>query len=168
MKRYFNHCILFLLTAPLLTLVSCGETAEKPLTCHIEISCASILDHPGLLDPDKNELVPADGLLAAGECAFAEGDSVFDALSAFTREKKLHLEFAKTPVSGSAYIEGLCNLYEFDAGPLSGWMYSVNGVFPNYSCSSYTLSAGDTVVWLYSCELGAEIGAAGISQVSEP
>lgn len=39
----------------------------------------------------------------------------------------------------SAYIEGINNLYEFDCGSLSGWMYKVNEWFPNYGCSRYVL-----------------------------
>ena len=50
-------------------------------------------------------------------------------------------------------------MYEFDAGELSGWMYRVNGVFPNKGCSAYTLSDGDVVEWLYTCDLGKDIGA---------
>ncbi len=38
----------------------------------------------------------------------------------------------------SYYVEGIGNLYEFDCGKESGWMYKVNGRFPNYGCSSYT------------------------------
>ncbi len=51
------------------------------------------------------------------------------------------------------------NLYEFDCGELSGWMYSVNGVWPDYGCSGYTLHDGDTVVWSYTCDLGRDVGA---------
>ncbi len=42
----------------------------------------------------------------------------------------------------SYYVEGIGNLYEFDCGSESGWMCKVNGWFPNYGCSSYTLSDG--------------------------
>ena len=30
----------------------------------------------------------------------------------------------------SYYVEGIGNLYEFDCGSESGWMYKVNGWFP--------------------------------------
>jgi len=59
----------------------------------------------------------------------------------------------------SYYIEGIGNLYEFDCGPESGWMYKVNGWFPNFGCSSYPLSDGDNIVWCYTCNgLGADVG----------
>jgi len=63
-----------------------------------------------------------------------------------------------TPVYQSAYIEGIGNLYEFDGGPTSGWMYSVNGAYPNCGSSAYVLQNGDTVCWRYTCALGADIG----------
>lgn len=51
------------------------------------------------------------------------------------------------------------HLYEFDCGNESGWMYKVNGWFPNYGCSSYYLEDGDVIVWTYSCKgLGADVG----------
>lgn len=58
----------------------------------------------------------------------------------------------------SAYIEGIHNLYEFDVGELSGWMYSVNDWFPNYGCSRYQLQDGDVVEWVYTCDLGEDVG----------
>ena len=57
------------------------------------------------------------------------------------------MEFEDTPMYNSAYIEGINNLYEFDCGELSGWMYKVNGWFPNYGCSRYQLKEGDTIEW---------------------
>ena len=68
------------------------------------------------------------------------------------------MEFSVTPIYDSAYIEGIANLYEFDCGELSGWMYRVNGWFPNYGCSRYVLQDGDTVEWLYTCDLGEDVG----------
>ena len=55
-------------------------------------------------------------------------------------------------------IELVNNLYEFDCGSLSGWMYKVNEWFPNYGCSRYVLKNGDDVVWCYTCNLGYDVG----------
>lgn len=57
-----------------------------------------------------------------------------------------------------AYVEGINNLYEFDCGQLSGWMYNVNGWFPNYGCSKYTVQDGDVINWVYTCNLGKDVG----------
>ena len=132
-------------------------SAEKH--CTISISCASILDHMDWLDPAKTALIPENGwILGSTELTFTEGESVFDVLLRVCTEKKIHMEFEETPMYQSAYIEGIYNIYEFDCGELSGWMYSVNGWFPNYGCSRYTLSDGDVIRWIYTCELGDDVG----------
>ena len=56
-------------------------------------------------------------------------------------------------------MEGIDNLYEFDCGQQSGWLYRVNGYSPGYSSSQYVLSDGDQVEWLYTCDLGQDVGA---------
>ena len=111
------------------------------------------------LNAEKADLIPADGvLLAPTAVEFTEGESIFDVLKRVCRENKIHMEFSETPVYQSAYIEGIGNLYEFDCGEGSGWMYRVNGEFPNYGCSRYTLADGDTVEWVYTCDFGADVG----------
>lgn len=132
--------------------------AEAPL-CTLSISCATLLDHLDQLDEGKADLVPADGwVLAPTQVNFQEGESVFQLLQRTCREQGIHLESSSTPLYGSAYIEGIHNLYEFDCGELSGWVYSVNGWFPNYGCSQYTLQEGDEVAWRYTCNLGGDVG----------
>ena len=129
------------------------------LTCTVSISCAAILENFDRLNAEKADLIPADGvLLAPTAVEFTEGENVFDVLKRVCRENKIHMEFSETPVYQSAYIEGIGNLYEFDCGEGSGWMYRVNGEFPNYGCSRYTLADGDTVEWVYTCDFGADVG----------
>ena len=128
-------------------------------TCTISIECKTILDHMDWLDPEKVELVPEDGIiLAPVTVTFYEGESVFNVLQRTCRQNGIHMEFENTPMYNSAYIEGIHNLYEFDCGELSGWMYSVNGWFPNYGCSRYALQAGDVIRWVYTCDLGYDVG----------
>ena len=137
------------------------EKAPEVSLCTISISCATILNHMDWLDPDKTELVPTDGwLLPATQAEFHEGESVFDVLQRVCRDNGIHMEFSNTPMYNSAYIEGIGNLYEFDCGEQSGWMYAVNGWFPNYGCSRYALKDGDTVKWVYTCDYGKDVGGA--------
>ena len=110
-------------------------------------------------DPEKVELVPADGwILQPMTVTFYEGESVFNVLQRTCKQQKIHMEFSNTPIYNSAYIEGIHNLYEFDVGNLSGWMYKVNGWFPNYGCSRYQLKDGDVIEWVYTCDLGYDVG----------
>ena len=38
-------------------------------------------------------------------------------------------------------------------------LYLVNGVSPGYSASEYTLKPGDRVEWVYTCDMGQDVGA---------
>ena len=128
--------------------------------CTITIRCNTILDNMGNLTAGKDKYVPSNGIiLATSTVEFAEGETVFDVLQRVCSYAGIHLEYSYTPLYESYYIEGINHLYEFDCGPQSGWMYKVNGWFPNYGCSSYTLKDGDNIVWDYTCNgLGADVG----------
>lgn len=133
--------------------------SDTELTCTLSVRCDTILHNIDLLDKEKIELVPKDGIIyAEKEVIFYEGESVFNLLMREMKQNKIHVEFVNTPIYNSAYIEGIANLYEFDCRELSGWMYKVNGWFPNYGCSRYQLKAGDKVEWIYTCDLGRDIG----------
>ena len=135
------------------------EIGDEEWTCTLSVSCATILDNMDLCDPEKWELVPEDGwILKPMTVTFAENESVFNVLQRTLKEQGIHMEFEYTPAYHTAYIEGINNLYEFDVGEHSGWMYSVNGWFPIYGCSRYRLQDGDVVEWKYTCDLGNDIG----------
>lgn len=133
--------------------------SDTAYICTISISCASILDNMDWLDPEKVELVPEDGwILEPTQVTFYEGESVFNVLQRTCKQQGIHMEFENTPMYNSAYIEGIHNLYEFDCGELSGWMYKVNEWFPNYGCNRYQLQDGDVICWVYTCNLGVDVG----------
>lgn len=132
---------------------------DTSLTCTISISCATILDNMELCAENKRPLVPSDGvILPTTSVTFSEGESVYDVLQSVCRSYNIHMESSWTPLYNSAYIEGINNLYEFDVGNESGWMYKVNGWFPNYGCSRYQVQNGDTICFVYTCDLGADVG----------
>ena len=128
-------------------------------TCTLSITCGTILNNMDLCDPDKAAFVPSNGvILGTTTFSFSAGESVFDLLQRVCRDYGIHLEASWTPDYNSAYVEGIANLYEFDVGSGSGWMYRVNGWFPNYGCSQYVLKQGDVVEWCYTCDLGRDLG----------
>ena len=130
-------------------------------TCTIEIRCDTILNNMQDLTPGLDVYVPDNGvILPATTVSFAAGETVFDVLNRICQERNIQIEYSYTPLYGSYYIEGINHLYEFDCGQQSGWMYKVNGWFPNYGCSSYDLEGGETIVWCYTCKgLGTDVGA---------
>lgn len=125
----------------------------------LSVSCRTILNNMELLDPDKKDMVPEDGVIyGEREVSFNPGESVFDLVLREMKNNKIHMEFSMTPIYNSAYIEGINNIYEFDCGEGSGWMYRVNGWYPNYGLSRYILEEGDQVEMIYTCDLGRDIG----------
>lgn len=135
------------------------EPDPETFTVTLSVRCDTILQNRDKLKPEKLALLPENGVLfAAKEVTVNRGESVFHLLQREMKRAKIHLEFENTPLYQSAYIEGIGNLYEYDCGEQSGWMYRVNGVFPGYGCSKYQLKAGDVVEWVYTCDLGRDVG----------
>ncbi|MBO5343674.1 MAG: DUF4430 domain-containing protein [Ruminococcus sp.] len=131
---------------------------DKAFTCTFSIECSTILNNLNDLEADKREIVPSNGIiLPPTVVTFYEGESVFDVLQRVCKENNIHMEASWTPVYNSAYVEGINNLYEFDCGNLSGWMYCVDGWYPNYGCSRYQLKDGETVEFRYTCDLGKDV-----------
>lgn len=133
------------------------QEKEKALTCTLSVRCDNLLNNMDKLADEKKALVPRDGVIFAPQTVtFYEGETVFNVLQREMKKHRIHMEFVMAPVYRSAYIEGIANLYEFDCGGLSGWVYRVNGITPRYGCSLYTLHDGDAVEWVYTCDLGRD------------
>ena len=136
-----------------------GSSGSSGGTCTISINCSTILSNMDNLPAEKEEFVPSDGwILKSTKVSYSAGESVHDVLQRVCKDKGIHMESSFTPAYDSAYVEGINQIYEFDCGELSGWMYSVNGWFPNYGCSKYTVSDGDVIEWVYTCDLGKDVG----------
>lgn len=90
--------------------------------------------------------------LNADQVEIKDGDMVIDVLKRDLQSRGMALSYRGT--GGGVYVKGINGLFEFDKGPLSGWLYRVNGVFPNYSCGSYPVKSGDVIDWLYTEDLG--------------
>jgi hypothetical protein len=62
-------------------------------------------------------------------------------------------------ITAEGYVYSIGGLSERDVGAKSGWVYSVNGVWPQVGCKSYKLKAGDRIAWRYTLNLGKDVGA---------
>ena len=148
--------------APAVPQTAAPPVTERPVTAvpataadtvTISINCATILDNMDRLREGKAPFVPSDGsILPVTAMELHEGDTVYDVLSAACRKFDIQMEHTET-IYG-IYIEGINQLYEKDCGPLSGWMYRVNGELVNASANQYTLKKGDAVEWVYTCSMG--------------
>lgn len=75
----------------------------------------------------------------------ASGTTVYDALVA--------TGVAFSEKNGN-YIDSIGGIAEKQCGSGSGWMYSVDGVFPGKSAMKYTLEGGEVIVWAYTVNTG--------------
>ncbi len=133
------------------------EEPEKNI-CILSVRCDTILENIDKLKKEKIPLIPSDGVIYAEcEVEFALGESVFDVLLREMQRNKIHMEFNETPAYKTAYIEGINNLYEFDCGELSGWIYRVNGEIQSKGCSKCILQNGDRIEWIYTCDFGRDL-----------
>ena len=143
-----------------------SDTVSEALTdsdslnvCTFSVDCSTVFQNLDSVDEAIIALLPENGaIFPAEEVAFNEGESVSDLLRRLCDERGIALETTTAPVYGSVYVEGIASLYEFDAGSGSGWMYRVNGEFPNYGASAYKIAPGDRIEWVYTCDFGDDVG----------
>ncbi|MER1998297.1 MAG: DUF4430 domain-containing protein [Lysinibacillus sp.] len=141
------------------------EEPKRYVTISIQVH--SLLKHRDMLHPSlqSEKYVPASGFVLTPKKyeLLTKKDTVWNVLQRAVKEHGIHLEYegANENIYNNVYIEGINHLYEFSAGPLSGWMYRVNGVYPNYGSSQYVLQDGDVIEWHYTVDLGRDLGADG-------
>lgn len=133
------------------------EKDKKDNVVTMHIRCDTAVAKGMADDPKWQGIVPPSGvILSTTKFKIKEGDTVLDVLIAAKDQYKFHMKYIGS--GASAYIEGINNLYEFDGGRWSGWMYSVNNWYPNYGAGVYTLKGGDVIEWNYTCDLGKDLG----------
>ncbi len=93
--------------------------------------------------------------------ALQSGDTAFTLLKRVVGNKGISIDYIGS--GATLYVQAIDGLGEFDGGPLSGWMYSVNGVYPDHSAGTYYLNDGDVLRWRYTKDLGHDIGGGYVS-----
>ena len=88
--------------------------------------------------------------------AVHSGETVITVLKRDLDRRKMSLSYSGS--GDSIYVKGINNLFEYDRGSQSGWLYKVKGTFPGRSCGSYKVKNGDVIEWLYTENLGNDRG----------
>jgi len=109
---------------------------EKPKTYSFSVSISADVK----TDEGKKVSFSASRTIKAEE---GETYTAYDALEALCEDKGYEIE------GDSSYVSAINGLAEFDAGAASGWMYSVNGKFPNVAAGEYEIRKGDRIRWVY-------------------
>lgn len=84
----------------------------------------------------------------SGTVPYYDGLDVVQALKNFLGDDQVTVE-------NNYYVTAVKGLAQLDCGPESGWMYSVNGVFPEVGAQK--LAAGDDLYWGYTLNMGADL-----------
>lgn len=116
---------------------------------------------------EVNASISIAGVLSQTAQILPQNSTVFDALMAAVAENGVTIQYRTTSLG--KYVYGINGLKEFDKGAGSGWMYRVNDIYPNVSADMYVLQPGDRIEWLYTTDLGGDIGSvSGGSETEKP
>lgn len=130
-----------------------SKSDEQMMNISITIDCKTILDNMDELKNGYEDFIPNDGMILDNIILKVKKDStVLNVLEAVNEKYDLNLKIRKT--SFGAYITGIKYIEEKICGNSSGWMYSVNDVFPGQNASSYRLKDGDYIKWRFTCKPG--------------
>lgn len=135
-------------------------TTKKQEEIYISVNCGTILNNMNKLKDGKEYFVPSNGVIMGKTGIKAQkDDTAFDILKRACEEQNIQFEYSYSAGFGTYYIEGINQIYEKDCGTKSGWLYKVNGVFPSEGSSSYKVKAGDVIEFVFTCDMGADVGA---------
>lgn len=96
-------------------------------------------------------VVPDDGvILPVVDVEVSSGDTVYSILERTCKENGISLDTVE--YEGILFINGINGIANFDNGPMSGWVFKVNGIVPNAYAENYQVQPGDIVEWYYACD----------------
>ncbi|BBI31266.1 DUF4430 domain-containing protein [Cohnella abietis] len=122
-----------------------GGVVTEPVKATIQLSIDKLTINKGyVLSPTTVEFTP--------------GESAWDVLKREMDKRGISYRYSFSNKYNSVYVESIADDGEFDHGSGSGWMYSVNGTFPNYGASNYKLNQGDRLQWRYTTDYGKDVG----------
>lgn len=146
-------------------------TKKQNNVCVIRIECKTIKDNLKKLKAGKDAFVPANGIILDDtNVELKPDDTVFSVLQrackenvctdncVYCRDAGIQLEFTFTPGFNTYYVEGIHQIYEKDCGTMSGWMFSLNGKFPEEGASGVLVQPGDRIVFCFTCDMGDDVG----------
>ncbi|SDN95469.1 DUF4430 domain-containing protein [Acetanaerobacterium elongatum] len=139
MQKTFHFIIGLLLVITLLT-----ACTNQKLPCEPQNAAMSVTIS---ITGKDNETILSDY-----QVGIFDGNTVLDVLVYAAQKNNIQLDY--TGLSKTAYVKGIDNLYEFDYGSASGWVYAINDPVncPGESCGAYKLKDKDQIRWKYITE----------------
>lgn len=113
------------------------------------INCVNAVKY-GIRDKDGyDEIIPENGVILDTSAEFQQGDTVLALLKSVLKDENIALS-----IKQGGYVAGISGLTEQLCGTSSGWIYSVNGIFPLTGTDEYQLASGDRVAFYYTVNKG--------------
>lgn len=143
MKRTLS----FLLIAVLLLSCLCGCAKQEAgnLHCTVSIDASRVALSSTMAAHDAMEKLDSKlPALNKVDVAFSEGETALDVVVRALQENKIQYE-----IDDTNFFMGIGNLYNGDAGELSGWLYTVNDESLSSAASQYKVQEGDHVCFFF-------------------
>ncbi|WP_225228828.1 DUF4430 domain-containing protein [Bacillus sp. PS06] len=124
------------------------KEADSPKETKQEEKAAPV---PKPAERNNNVTISINGkgvILSNTTIEVTSNDTVLTILQRVTKAQGISLSVRGS--GGMSYVEGINNLFEFDYGPQSGWIYKVNGTSQNKSAGIYKVNPGDVILWEYT------------------
>ncbi|NOV04323.1 DUF4430 domain-containing protein [Paenibacillus sp. LMG 31457] len=101
---------------------------------------------------NKRDVIPATSV------ELQSGDTAWSLLKRVLDSRGISYKYEWSEKYDSVYVQSIAGDGEFDHGSGSGWMYNVNGDYPDFGATKYTLQDGDSLQWRYTTNLGEDLG----------
>lgn len=132
-----NLSILIVILILVFLFTGCANTSKQEKSGYVTVTIDASSVDEGILLSDYS-------------VSISEATNAFDATFIACRENEILM--SSRGLSGTRYIEGIADLYEFDYGPASGWVFYVNEISSTKSSGVYELNEGDEIRWEYIIE----------------
>lgn len=96
----------------------------------------------------------------------SKGAKVYDVFTKVLNQHGYRYIGAESNYVETIITPGGVRLSEFTNGRNSGWMYTVNGVHPEYGLQEWTVYNGDEIIWHYTDDYTQERGGTGSSNTN--
>lgn len=138
-----------------------SEQPEDTSYATVSIDMLTLRNRMDMLNDDVDpSLVPTDGyVLAPTKVEIEDGESAFNALKRAAKDNDIDLDYEYDSRYNSVYLQAVNGIGEFSAGKGSGWMYHVNGKYPDRGLSIVKLKDGDNLQVRYTLNYGKDLGA---------
>lgn len=97
-----------------------------------------------------------DDTIFSSQIVLENEATAFEALKYYCENNSIQIGY--TGSGQFIYVSSINGIKEKSEGPSSGWMYKVNGTFPNVSAGKYKLSSNDTLEWVFTKDGGKDVG----------